>query len=212
VPANQCLDRGKTSTSLVGFPRFPAEISPLRRPILILLLAISFAASATAADLPRINGNVLIDGVLDEKSWEDALIIELAYETSPGENTRAPVETTAYLAEDGENIYIAFRASDPEPEKIRAWLRDRDSLGANDLVGISFDTFDDGRRAFEFFANPLGVQQDKTQDDVIKRGDKSWDAIWESAGKIDDEGYIVEMRIPLNQLRFQTTEGEQTWR
>lgn len=162
--------------------------------------------------MPRINGNVLIDGVLDEKSWDDALLVELKYENDPGENTKAPVETIAYLAEDGENLYVAFKAYDPEPGKIRAWLRDRDSLGSNDFVGVSFDTYDDGRRAFEFFVNPLGVQLDKTHDDVIRRGDKSWDAIWESAGKIGDEGYVVEMRIPLDQLRFQSIEGNQTWK
>ena len=73
------------------------------------------------------------------------------------------------------------------------------------------DTYNDGRRAFEFFANPLCVQMDLTNDDVNKNEDDSWDAIWDSAGQINDEGYVVEMRIPLNQLRFPATSGLQCW-
>jgi hypothetical protein len=30
-------------------------------------------------------------------------------------------------------------------------------------------------------------------------GGELWDAIWESAGKRTDEGYVVEMAIPLTQ-------------
>ena len=41
--------------------------------------------------------------------------------------------------------------------------------------------------------------------------DPSWDAIWESAGKITDFGYVVEISIPFSALRFPDTEGELTW-
>ncbi|MBN2007961.1 hypothetical protein JW960_01300 [candidate division KSB1 bacterium] len=36
-------------------------------------------------------------------------------------------------------------------------------------------------------------------------------AIWESDGRITDEGYIVEMSIPFSSLNFPRSEGEQTW-
>ena len=66
-------------------------------------------------------------------------------------------------------------------------------------------------RAFEFFANSLGVQMDMTYDDVIEREDDFWNAIWDSAGRITDADYIVEMKIPLSQLRFSKQDGKQTW-
>ena len=50
---------------------------------------------------------------------------------------------------------------------------------------------------------------DLTNDDINRNEDDSWDAIWDSAGKITREGYIVEMQIPLNQLRFQKVDGKQ---
>jgi hypothetical protein len=52
---------------------------------------------------------------------------------------------------------------------------------------------------------------DLTNDDVNKREDESWDAIWDSAGTISGEGYVVEMQIPLSQLRFPVSDGPQTW-
>jgi len=122
---------------------------------------------------------------------------------------------SAYLMEDGTHLYIAFEAHDPDPTAIRAYLRDRDSAYSDDFVGIIIDTYNDGRRAFEFFANPLGVQMDMTNNEASAGGrgneDDSWDAIWDSEGLINDAGYIVEMKIPLTQLRFPAIDGAQTW-
>lgn len=173
-----------------------------------LLLSVSLAA---VMDLPRISGEIKIDGVLDDAAWRLAVRVDLNYETEPGENIEALVQTVVYLMEDGEYIYVAFDASDPRPEEIRAFLRDRDTAWADDFVGVSFDTYNDERRAFRFFANPLGVQMDVIFDDVNDFNDVSWDAIWESAGLINDTGFIVEMKIPLDQLRFQNIDGDQTW-
>ena len=64
------------------------------------------------------------------------------------------------------------------------------------------DTFNDERRAFEFRINPLGVQADAVFSELDGFEDFSWDAIWESAGRITDTGYVVEAAIPFNQLRF----------
>lgn len=179
--------------------------------LLALVSLLAAPASANISDLPHTDGDISIDGVLDEEAWRDATQIAIDIETRPGENIPAKVKTVVYLVEDGENLFVAFDAKDPDPSAIRAYLRDRDSAWNDDFVGIVVDTYGDERRAFEFFANPLGVQMDLTNDDVNKNEDASWDAIWDSAGEIHDSGFIVEMRIPLSQLRFPSVEGKQTW-
>ncbi|MEJ2258113.1 MAG: DUF5916 domain-containing protein [Woeseiaceae bacterium] len=180
--------------------------------ILTLLLAsTSPTAHASPPLLPSTASEIVIDGIMDDDAWAHAVAIHIDVQTRPGENIPAQVETVAYLIEDGESLYVAFDAKDPEPDKIRAYLRDRDSAWNDDFVGIVIDTYGDERRAFEFFVNPLGVQMDLTNDDVFKREDDSWDAIWDSAGIIGNEGYIVEIEIPLNQLRFPQVDGKQTW-
>lgn len=166
--------------------------------------------------LPRVDDVIAVDGVLDELAWQNAVQVELDIENQPGDNIPAKVKTVAYLMEDGVSLYVGFVASDPDPSEIRAYLRDRDSAYNDDFVGIIIDTYNDGRRAFEFFSNPLGVQMDMTNNEASTGGqngkeDDSWDAIWDSAGKIDEEGYVVEMKIPLTQLRFPVTDGVKTW-
>jgi len=168
-------------------------------------------AHASLPLVPHSPVTATIDGVLDDPVWQNALVIELDTETQPGENVRPPVETHAYLVEDGSRLLLAFDARDPEPEKIRAYLRDRDSVWDDDFVGIVIDTFGDRRRGYEFFVNALGVQADLTQDDVNQREDSAWDAIWDSAGRITEQGFVVEIAIPFSQLRFARTDGEREW-
>jgi hypothetical protein len=159
--------------------------------------------------VPRVDSVIRVDALLDEEIWERALVLELGYEVQPGENVPAPVRTEILLAYDGAHLNVAFRAHDPDPAAIRAHLSDRDSLGNDDWVGIAIDTFNDERRCFTLVANPLGVQEDYIQSE--SGGGGSWDAIWKSAGRITEWGYVVEASIPFNQLRFQRTDGLQVW-
>jgi hypothetical protein len=167
--------------------------------------------------VPRATSEITIDGVIDEQAWQDALILELNYEVRPGENTEPPVRTTVYVTYDERHVLVAFRAYDHEPEKIRARFRDHDHIRGDDWVGIVLDTFNDERRAFEFWVNPLGVQTDGIYSEGRSGGgggrnfDDSWNAIWRSAGRLTDFGYEVEMAIPFNQIRFQDTDGPQIW-
>lgn len=165
-----------------------------------------------AADqIPRVASAARIDGIIDDALWLEARRTELEIETFPGENIKAPVRTEVFLAENGSHLFVAFRAHDPHPAQIRAYMRDRDSAYDDDHVGIVLDTFNDERFAFEFFVNPFGAQMDVTYDDVTRNEDDSWNAIWDSAGRITDEGYEVEIAVPLQQLRFPKSSKTQIW-
>jgi Domain of unknown function (DUF5916)/Carbohydrate family 9 binding domain-like len=154
---------------------------------------------------------VKIDGVLDEPAWKTAQPMEFDAETSPGDNIPPPARTVGYMTYDQKYLYVAFQAFDPNPKEIRAHLSDRDTAFSDDFVGVVLDTFNDNRRAFEFFVNPLGVQMDLIQDDTNRNEDSSWDAIWNTAGRITADGYIVELAIPFTSIRFPRTDAEQTW-
>ncbi len=175
--------------------------------------------SADAAAEPELRiepatSPIRVDAVLDEPAWQDALTLELRYELLPGDSTPAPVRTELLLAYDDKRFYFAFRAFDPDPAAIRAHLTDRDKAQTDDYVGIVMDTFHDQRRAFEFEVNPLGVQNDYTRNEVTGSfaiEDPTWDAIWDSAGRITPEGYVVEAAVPWSSLRFPRQPGEQTW-
>ena len=89
---------------------------------------------------------------------------------------------------------------------------DRDSIDTfvqDDHVVFLIDTFNDERRAYQFRVNPLGVQADA----INGAGGEDWsfDLIWASAGRITDEGYVVEVAIPFKQIRFPSGGRELTW-
>ncbi|HSG40620.1 MAG TPA: DUF5916 domain-containing protein, partial [Thermoanaerobaculia bacterium] len=159
----------------------------------------------------RAASKITLDGTLDEAAWGSAAKMELRYETRPAENTPPPVRTEVFFTYDEDHLYVAFRSHDPDPSEIRAHLSDRDTAFSDDFVGIVLDPFNDERRAFEFFVNPVGVQMDLFNDDVGGNEDESWDAIWDAAGKIHAGGYDIEIAIPWSSLRFPRTEGDQTW-
>jgi len=178
--------------------------------LICLLFSINgFTQNANPTNVPLLDSDIKIDGVMDEEIWEQALVIPLLYETSPAENVPARVKTDVYFIDTGQHLVVGFKAQDPEPEKIRAFLRDRDSAYQDDFVGLLLDTYNDERRGLEFFVNPLGVQMDLIQSG--NNEDDSWNAIWDSAGKITDFGYVVEMEIPYNELQMPYVDGEKTW-
>lgn len=168
-------------------------------------------AQSIGDDIPRIDHSPKIDGILSVGEWDNATAINVNIETEPGYNTVAEVSTKAFLMEDGDVLYVAFVAEDDDIDQVRAFFRDRDGIWRDDRVGVVLDTFNDERRAYEFFVNPFGVQADRIYDDVNRNRDDSWNAIWQSAGKLNDKGYVVEMAIPFKQLRFSPNQERQTW-
>jgi len=177
------------------------------------LLPLTLRAQQTEVEfqIPRVTQAPEIDGDIGEQEWAAAARVLLDIETNPGENIPAPVTSEALIMEDGEVLYVAFISWDPNIDEIRAFYRDRDNVRNNDQVGIVLDTFNDQRRAYEFYVNPYGVQMDAINDDVNNRYDSSWNAIWDSAGRINEDNYTVEMAIPLKQLRFTEGLDSQTW-
>jgi hypothetical protein len=163
--------------------------------------------------IPRLTDTPKIDGVLDNPGWEaQALKIENFVQLSPKENGVPTEKTVAYLGYDEKNLYIAFRAFDSQSSKVRCSITKRDGCMEDDWVFAMLDTFNEKRRAFSFLINPAGVQMDMMR---VEEGgdddmDDSWDTVFYSDGKIDAEGYTVEMAIPFKSLRF-PNDDLKTW-
>ena len=179
------------------------------------LLPVSFATFAQSLEadfaIPRVSSAPNIDGRVEAAEWAGAtrMLLDKEFDPTPGDPAR--VRTEAFIMEDGDTLYIAFVAEDPDPEQIRAFYRDRDQIGGTDFVGVALDTFNDEARAFEFITSPLGVQFDAINDDLSGDEDDSWNALWDSEGQITDTGYMVEMAIPFKQLRFPSGKQEKIW-
>ena len=181
------------------------------RRTLALTLALPFLAVATAAarldngpaiEIRRTSGPIEIDGDLSDAGWREATRVESWWETNPGDNLEAPVGNVAWLAYDGENLYAAFEFADPDPAGIRAPLADRDNVPSyTDYGGVILDPRGDGKSAQMFLSNPRGIQYDAISSDASGE-DSAPDFFWESAGRITDSGWRLELRIPFASIRY----------
>jgi len=171
----------------------------------------AYAQPDTSLQIPRVPTGITVDGNLSELQWNKAKKVLINNVTRPYDNIPSPVETHALLMEDGNTFYLAFIAKDPDPTQIRAFLRDRDKSWGDDIVGIKIDTYNDQRTAYRFLVNPLGSQIDGIESEITKKESDSWDGIWDSAGEINEQGYIVEMALPLRMLNFAEKDSLQDW-
>lgn len=151
--------------------------------------------------IPKFEKPPTIDGVLNDDVWKSAALLKDFYQIDPGDNIAPSKPTEVLLGYDSRFLYIAFRAFD-EQDKIRSTVAKRDNIFQDDYVGFYLDTFNDKRRAFEIFFNPLGIQGDG----LLTEGrgeDFSIDLLLDSKGTITQEGYFVEIAIPFKSLRYE---------
>ncbi|WP_448568583.1 DUF5916 domain-containing protein [Thalassotalea ganghwensis] len=164
-----------------------------------------------AINIPYINDVAVIDGDLNDAIWEKAKTIDLNIVNSPWNNTASPVKTTAKIVENGEYLFVSFIAEDPKPEKIQASLGDRDTKWGDDLVIIKLDTSNTRRLSYQFMVNPLGVQMDAIGNEITLETNTSWDGMWQSNGKITEQGFQVEIAVPYRILNFNGQDEIKTW-
>ncbi len=147
---------------------------------------------------------IKIDGELDEAAWKLPAINKEFKTVSPNYGDPLTQETRVWAAYDKRNLYFAFKCFDTEPHKIKTSIAQRDNISRDDQVGILLDASGNKQTGYEFYINPNGIQGDAVNSAVSVEGpDKSPDFVWESAGKITAEGYQVEVRIPLESIRYQ---------
>ncbi|HEY6230824.1 MAG TPA: DUF5916 domain-containing protein [Pyrinomonadaceae bacterium] len=143
----------------------------------------------------------VIDGKLDDEAWKSAPLFKDFTQWRPSDTAAASARTEMMAGYDARFIYFAFHAYD-DPAKVRASVAKRDSIFDDDTIGLLLDTFNDKRRAYELFFNPLGIQQDG----FLTEGgndDFSVDIVMESKGEVTSDGYTVEVAIPFKSLRYE---------
>ncbi|MFO7732695.1 MAG: DUF5916 domain-containing protein [Candidatus Aminicenantes bacterium] len=161
------------------------------------------AIVAVRADEP-----ITIDGVLDEAVWRTPGFGEFT-QRDPFDGRPASEPTTVWVAFDRKSLYVAARMADSEPSRIVGRLGRRDEQVESDWFDFGVDPYRDRRSGYYFGINPFGSIQDGTLSNDEKT-DATWDGVWESAARIDDRGWTVEVRIPFDQLRFRK-QDVQVW-
>ena len=149
----------------------------------------------------RASQSVTVDARLDEPFWQQAERVRDFVQRDPTEGAAPTESTVVFLAYDDEAVYVAARLYDSAPDSIVARLGRRDVGTSSDRFTLYVDPYHDRRSGFYFGINAAGTLYDGVlfNDDW---DDNSWDGVWEGRARIDEHGWLVEMRIPYSQLRF----------
>ena len=164
--------------------------------------------------IPRLSGEIELDGVVDEEAWADVAPYAMAMYT-PTFQGRLTEETEVRVAHDDRYLYVSGRLYDSEPDEIRTGTFYRDTYSGDDILAVVIDSYNDYETAVWFVTNPEGVRQDRTMsnDAEFTSGmpmNWEWNSYWDVATTQDEEGWYAEFRIPFSTLGFQVTEGEVT--
>ncbi|MBN1819947.1 MAG: carbohydrate binding family 9 domain-containing protein [Prolixibacteraceae bacterium] len=154
------------------------------------------------------NANITIDGQFNEPAWQLANWDGDFIQYSPYEGKPPYQQTEFAIIYDKNNIYLAIKALDNNPDSIVTRMTRRD-YAEGDILSINLDSYNDKRTAFGFNVSAAGVKTDVTHSDNVTE-DNTWDPIWFVKTAFTEEGWNAEIAIPLTQLRFDESEN-QTW-
>ncbi len=156
----------------------------------------------------RITEKPIIDGNLNDNCWKNLPIADKYITNQPNFGNQPHVPCEARIGYDDEAIYICAKLTEANPGDIAQELCQRDNIGRADLFAISIDTYDDDQNAFRFMVTASDSQIDgKYNPSTDDNGnnitwDWKWDGVWTSKVKIVNDGWVLEMKIPYQALRF----------
>jgi hypothetical protein len=161
----------------------------------------------------RIDGGISVDGRLAEDAWAAVPAATGFRQLEPQEGEEPSQETEVHVLYGRNALYVGAMLYDERPDRVRDRLTRRDQRNEADWFEVSIDSYLDRQTARTFAVNAAGVQRDG----IVRSGsadqrsfNASWDAIWRSAVRITDRGWVAELRIPYDMLRFSEAD-RQTW-
>ncbi len=178
---------------------------------MLLLTFLIAAADPARLEARFTEATPRIDGRLSEAFWREAPAAAEFIQAEPRAGEPAERKTEVRVAYTRDRLLIGARMWDDEPSRIVATEYRRDALlQSEDSFEVFLDTFHDRRNAFYFATNAVGARLDG-----LVRGEGAalnfeWDGVWDVAATVDAKGWVVEMSIPFNTLRFDAS-SENGW-
>jgi hypothetical protein len=156
--------------------------------------------------LPSIKAPV-IDGKIDKSEWDKAAPLETFVNNQTGKS--AISKTNGFIAHDGKNIYLAFICEEPAMDKISATPypgRHDAPIWANDAIEIFFRNNINSTEYVQFIADTLNQHYDAYLEDF-----QGFNPVWESAVTKSENGWNMEVKIPLSTVSNEKVESGTVW-
>lgn len=159
----------------------------------------------------KVEGQIRLDGKLDEPDWEKASMTSNFFRTEPRQGGMVKYRTQVRFLYDSKNLYVGAFCKDSVGIKgirIQDLRRDFD-YGENDIFGVALDPQNLKQYAQGFQTTPYGNQRD-FQNFNGNNFDTGWNTLWRVRTQRTSEGYYVEMEIPFKSLRYNLPETGNT--
>lgn len=161
-----------------------------------------------AVELKPANGDITIDGQLDEVAWQDASFADNFSQNFPSDQGPAIGQTTVKLTFDENYLYVgAICYTQEEGDYVVTSLRRDFDFPSNDNFNIYLDPFNDRTNGFMFGVSPWGVQREG----LIANGNKvstDWDNKWFVKVTRAKDHWVAEMAIPFRSIRYKPDNRE----
>ena len=186
-----------------------ARMAAVRATAVALVTLLAAPAAAGPVRATRIAAPPVIDGRIDDVVWTGVPVISEFVQDEPREGEAPTERTEVMLAFDDAALYVAARLHDTQPDGVLARPARRDRGSSSDRFMVYLDPRRDLLTGVYFGINAAGTQYDGTLSNDESRND-TWDGVWEAEVGRNGQGWTVEMRIPLSQLRFEGG-GQRPW-
>ncbi|MEE2821716.1 MAG: DUF5916 domain-containing protein [Acidobacteriota bacterium] len=147
--------------------------------------------------------SIIIDGVFDEGDWGKAVPISQFIQSEPQEGSPSTEETEVRVLYDQSNLYFGVYCFDSDADQVIAKDLEQDfNWNDNDVFIITIDPFNDDRNGFHFAVNPVGAKSESQFFNEGSEVNNDWEGVWYVDSKVNGNGWNIEIRIPLQTLRF----------
>ncbi|MCD4745058.1 MAG: carbohydrate binding family 9 domain-containing protein [Bacteroidales bacterium] len=170
--------------------------------LLVSALNLSGQTAKKSIKAVRISKPPKIDGILNDRVWENIPVATDFFQFDPYNGEPATQKTEIKIAYNDNALFIGAMMFDTAPDSILTGLAKRDDFEYinADILTIDISPYNDGLYAFSYKVSASGVQGDEKFSPSEK--DVNWDAVWESCVKINDKGWVAEIKIPYSAIRF----------
>lgn len=173
-------------------------LRPLSIALLWLSVGVTHAQAPPELQLPVTETAPRIDGLLDDACWQTAPQIT-QFRCVDAQRSVPTQATQAWIACDGDALYVAARCADDQMDRVLATVTGRDGpVWQDDCLEVFL--MPGTPYYYHFVANLLGARYDARHGVGTPADDAepaSWDGEWQVASRREADCWTMEVLLPL---------------
>ena len=166
--------------------------------LLGLWIALAHAQTPPELQVPTAQAPPRIDGLLDDACWQTAPQIT-QFRCVDAQRSVPTQATQAWIACDGDALYVAARCADDQMDRVPATVTDRDGpVWQDDCLEVFL--MPGTPYYYHFGANLLGARYDARHSVGTPRDEakpESWNGEWQVASRREADYWTMEVLLPL---------------